>query len=53
MDEEERVGQISWFLCSSCLLMSTQRESVCCKEPRFLSEAVHSKHRDQTYSNID
>ena len=41
--EEARVGQNSWCLCSKCVSMSTEKESVCCKELNFLSGNVQGK----------
>ncbi len=46
--EEARVGQNRWCLGNNCSSMPTERESVCCKELRFLSAAVQGKHVDQT-----
>ena len=46
--EEARVGQNRWCLCGNCLPMLTERESLYCKELRFLSAAVQGKHMDQT-----
>lgn len=47
INEEERIGRRSWCLCSCCLEMPTREESVCCKELRFLTQAVSGKHRGQ------
>lgn len=47
MQEDMRLGQICWCLCSSCLPMLNQRESVCYKGLHFLSEAFHDKNWHQ------
>ncbi len=52
--DEQRVGQNRWCVCSNCVSMPTEKESVCCQELPFLSADVHGKLLcDQTYSNIN
>ena len=41
--EEARVGQNSWCLCTKCVPMSKEKESICCKELNFLSGNVQGK----------
>lgn len=51
MNEEERIGRNSWCLCGCCLVMPTREESVCCKELRFLNQAVNSKLEHHIFSH--
>lgn len=39
--EEARVGNNEWCQCGNCLPMSTEIESVCCKELNFIAAAIH------------
>ena len=36
----DRRSDTSWCLCERCAIMPTKVESICCKEPAFLSKMV-------------
>ena len=36
----DRRSDTSWCLCERCAIMPTEVESICCKEPAFLSKMV-------------
>lgn len=46
--DETRVGQNPWCPCDYCVVLSTEKESVCREEVRLLSTTAQGKNMDQT-----
>ena len=38
--EKERKGNLDWCLCGKCKAMSTNAESLCCREKKEVSDKI-------------